>query len=750
MDAFAAVAAAVARTDDLGATLDLALDGMMSALALPAGGIYFVDEETGGLVATSHHRGLPAGYPEQVARFQKGEGMMGRALQSTTPVAVRDVAVAEGVREVTRASGLHSIAFVPLHARGRAVGMMALGDYRIREFAAEDLALLGALGGVIGVAIENDRLFRRTQDQLAQVQGLWRAEARRASQLALLAGASEIAASTLDLDAMLGAVARYIEQSFGYYSVAVYVVRPESRAAILAGAAGVAGHVLPLEHRIDFGRGIIGWVAEHGRYLLANDVSKEPRFVTAEMPATRSELAVPVRLAGDVVAVINVESDRVDAFDDGDLLALDGIAAQVASAIRNARLFDEKVRALRSLEILQEITNVLNSDLELDVLLERIARRSVEAVRAAQMGAVLLLDAGQLVVRSCFGYSDAGALGRVRLDFHEGLPGAVFVSGQGRAAAAGAGDYGRHTDAFLDAAGGAPRRSALCVPVSLPQEKLGVLLLESVTGPDAFAPEDLRFAGTLADQAAIAIGNALRLQRMQDMDRQRKAYLSNVSHELRTPLTVVQGYVEAILAGMGADQAAQYLRIAHEQAQRLGRMIDEVLEVSRLEHGVAQRHLQWQRVDLSQTISSVMKILRHEAALKGMTLDARVYGPAPEVVGDERLLQMLVMNLVENAVKFSRRGGKVEVEATGGGAGAIVRVRDDGIGIAPEHLERVFDKFFMVDGGATKARGGAGIGLYLAREVVAIHDGSITVSSRPAEGSLFEVRLPPRPRSAPA
>ena len=750
MDAFASVAAAVSRADDLGAALELALDGMMGALDLPAGGIYFVDEQTGALVATPHHRGLPPGYPEQVERFRSGEGLMGRALHSVTPLAVRDVAQAEGVRDVTRASGLHSIAFVPLHARGRAVGLMALADYGIREFPEEDLALLGAVGGVLGVAIENDRLFHRTEDQLGQVQGLWRAEARRASQLALLAGASEIAASTLDLDAMLGAVARYIEQSFGYYSVALYVVHQEARSTVLAGAAGVAAQVLPLEHRIDFGRGIIGWVAEHGRYLLANDVGKEPRFLSAGMPATLSELAVPVRLAGDVVAVINVESDRVDSFDDGDLLALDGIAAQVASAIRNARLFDEKVRALRSLEILQEITNVLNSDLEPDVLLERIARRSVEAVRAAQMGAVLLFDAGQLVVRSGFGYSDPAALARVHMDFHEGLPGSVFVSGQGRAARSAPEDYGRHAAAFQDAAGGAERKSVLCVPISLPREKLGVLLLESVTAPDAFTPDDLRFAATLSHQAAIAIGNALRLQRMQEMDKHRKAYLSNVSHELRTPLTVVQGYVEAILAGVGSDQAAQYLRIAHEQAQRLGRMIDEVLEVSRLEHGVAQRHLEWSPVDLAQTVSVVMKILRHEAALKSLALDARIFGPAPVVVGDERLLQMLVMNLVENAIKFSGRGARVDVEVTGGDAGAVLRVRDGGIGIAAEHLEHVFDKFFMVDGGATKARGGAGIGLYLAREVVAIHDGAITVASRPGEGTEFEVRLPPRPRSAPA
>ena len=235
-------------------------------------------------------------------------------------------------------------------------------------------------------------------------------EARRASQLALLAGASEIAASTLDLDVMLGAVARYIQQSFGYYSVSIYVVDSLTRSSVLAGSAGVAAQVMPLAHRIVFGRGMIGWVAEHGQYLLANDVRKEPRFFAAHMTATLSELVVPVRLGGDVVAVVNVESDQVDAFDDGDLLALDGIAAQVASAIRNARLFDEKVRALRNLEILQDITNVLNSDLNLDALLERIARRSVEALRPAQMGAVLLYDSGALVVRSSFGYVNDGAL----------------------------------------------------------------------------------------------------------------------------------------------------------------------------------------------------------------------------------------------------------------------------------------------------------------------------------------------------
>ena len=505
---------------------------------------------------------------------------------------------------------------------------------------------------------------------------------------------------------------------------------------------------MPLAHRIDFGRGIIGWVAEHGRYLLANDVRKEPRFFPASMPATLSELAVPVRLAGDVVAVINVESDRLDAFDDGDLMALDGVAAQVASAIRNARLFEEKVRALRSLEILQEITNVLNSDLNLDALLERIARRSVEAVRPAQMGAVLLYDAGSLVVRSSYGYADDSALRRIHMDFHEGLPGSVFVSGQGRLVRSAPEDYGRQGAAFLDAAGGAARTSALCVPIALPQEKLGVLLLESVTAPDAFEPEDLRFAATLAHQAAIAIGNALRLSRMEEMDRQRQAYLSNVSHELRTPLTVVQGYIEALLSGVGTDQGQQYLRIAQEQSQRLGRMIEEVLEVARLERGVAQRHLLWNPVALGLTVGRVVRTLRQEAALKDIALTESVEADLPTLTGDERLLQLLVMNLIENALKFSARGGQVDVTLCAGPECLVLRVRDRGIGIPADVQGRIFEKFFMVDGGATKARSGAGIGLYLAREVVAIHDGEIAVDSRPGEGACFEVRLPLQPRGA--
>jgi signal transduction histidine kinase len=590
---------------------------------------------------------------------------------------------------------------------------------------SDDLAILGTFAHQAAVALAKARV----RD----------AAGRRASQLYLVSAAAEIATSTLDVSALLGSIARYVQRSFEYPGVGVYLVDAAAREVALEGASGGAG----MPSRLRFGDGVVGWAAEHGERALVRDVRREPRFQPAGARHALSALAVPVRLAGEVVAVIAAESEQADAFDFNDVIALDAIAAQVAAGIRNARLFEEKVRALRSLEILQEITNVLNSDLELDALLLRIARRSVEAVKPAQMGSVLLYDGDALTVRSSFGYPRPEALARVRLAFHEGLPGSVFVSGHGRCVQSSASDRGSAAGAFRDATGEERSKGALCVPISLPQQKLGVLLLESFSS-EAFSDEDLRFAATLADQAAIAIGNALHLRKILELDRQRQNYLSNVSHELRTPLTVIQGYVEALRSGISGDPK-HFLRIVEEQCQRLGRMIEEVLEVSRLEQGVAQRHVEWGPVALPAIVRKVVRGLRQEILLKELRLRERVEDGLPPLPGDERLLQLLVSNVLENAVKFTPKGGGVEVGLRAEDGSLVLTVRDDGIGIPEEHWERIFDKFFTVSDGASRTHGGAGIGLYLAREVAAIHDGRIRVESVEGRGSLFEVRLPVRP-----
>jgi signal transduction histidine kinase len=218
-----------------------------------------------------------------------------------------------------------------------------------------------------------------------------------------------------------------------------------------------------------------------------------------------------------------------------------------------------------------------------------------------------------------------------------------------------------------------------------------------------------------------------------------------VSHELRTPLTLIQGYLEALLPLVIGDDPRQLAETALEQAHRLGRRIDEILEVARLETGVAQRHLEWSPVRLGDTVRSVLQSLRHEAVVQQVALSTHIDEALPVLPGEERLLHLMVLNLVENAVKFTAPGGNVTVSLFEREGHAVLRVRDDGIGIAPELVERVFEKFFMADEGPTKSRGGAGIGLYLVREIVQIHDGTIIVVPGTAKGTVFEVSLPIRP-----
>ncbi|MCM2257727.1 MAG: GAF domain-containing protein [Vicinamibacteria bacterium] len=881
LELLGAVSAGLARSDDLPAAIQAALRATVHGLDFEAGALFLRDRLSGDLALSPYVVGLSADYAAAIARFQPGEAVLGRVLQADAPVVVEDLAAAPEAREATRRGGFRTCVFAPLFARGHGVGVLVVGGQARREVDEATRRTLGAVGAMLGAALDGARLLESTQRHLAQVQALWEidraivedreldevlaaiareaaelgggdaaialfegegglraagahgrratdalahwpasagpdpatrlregsavsvelgnetgerlralllplrsgrrplgglivvkpqaalreddltllatfahqtavalakarardAEDRRASQLALVSGASEIAGSTLVQDELLGALARYVQRSFGHYAVSIYVTDREARECVLAGAAGAAA-LMPRGHRLKFGEGIIGYVAEHGEVVVTGDIGDDPRYVASSMEGTRAELAVPVRIAGDVFAVLNVESERPNAFDEGDIVALDAIASQVAAAVRNARLFEDKLRALRNLEVVQEITNALNGDLQLDALLDRIARRSVEAVRPAQMGAVLLFDE-QLRVRSSFGYPEPEALAGIRLEFHEGLPGSVFVSGHGRVETARAADYGRETAAFRRAAAGGAFRSALCVPIALPREKLGVLLLQTTTAPEPFDADALKLATTLAHQAAIAIGNALQMQRILELDRHRQGYLSNVSHELRTPLTVIQGYVEAVLEGTAGERREEFLRVALEQSQRLGRLIDEMLEISRLERGVAQRHVDFAAVDLPALVGRVVAAAQGEALARGITLE-RVLAPVAGLVGDERLLMLLAEHLVDNAIKFADGPGRVRVVCRAEGERAVIEVEDQGPGIASEFHERVFEKFFAIDQALNRAQGGTGIGLYLARGIAAIHAGEVRLESplKAGRGTRVTVSLP--------
>jgi len=213
-----------------------------------------------------------------------------------------------------------------------------------RMIAWHNTTLRNAQGRVIGTLSSGEDI---TERQAAQ-----QALKRRAAQLQLLNDIGGQIAAVLDLDSLLGRAAGLVRQSFGYHHVALFTLDRQQAWLVMRARAGDFEDLFPLDHRLELGQGLVGWVALHGETTLANDVDAEPRYVNRypDLLPTRSELAVPIRIGSEVVGVLDVQSPQSSAFDDNDVLVLETLASQIAVAIKNARLFAEAEAALQQLK----------------------------------------------------------------------------------------------------------------------------------------------------------------------------------------------------------------------------------------------------------------------------------------------------------------------------------------------------------------------------------------------------------------
>jgi PAS domain S-box-containing protein len=252
--------------------------------------------------------------------------------------------------------------------------------------------------------------------------------------------------------------------------------------------------------------------------------------------------------------------------------------------------------------------------------------------------------------------------------------------------------------------------------------------------------------GAGRDETAVRQIEELRAQNQQRivLDQLKSELLANVSHELRTPLVSIKGYNELLQRGaLGplTPRQARALEIAGANSERLIELIETLLDFARREEGRLQLHTA--RVDLRQVAADAMAQLRERIASRNLALRVDLGERPLEVVGDRARLTQVFRALIANAEKFSESpGGQIQVTAATDGASAVVAVADHGIGIPREAYAKIFDRFYQVDASPTRRFGGAGLGLALAKEIVTLHDGEITVDSVVGGGSTFTVRLP--------
>jgi two-component system phosphate regulon sensor histidine kinase PhoR len=220
----------------------------------------------------------------------------------------------------------------------------------------------------------------------------------------------------------------------------------------------------------------------------------------------------------------------------------------------------------------------------------------------------------------------------------------------------------------------------------------------------------------------------------------RRDFVANVSHELKTPLTAVSGYAETLLDdGIPSEQRQRFVETIRDNATRMQRIVDDLLDLSRIESGGWQPNVS--TVEVGGIVTDVFTALQSAASAKGLTLVANVAPEAAHVRVDPTAFRQIVTNLVENAVRYTREGG-VTLRTRAADGGVWVEVSDTGIGIAPEHLPRIFERFYRVDAGRSRAEGGTGLGLAIVRHLAEAHGGRVEAASLVGRGTTVSVWLP--------
>jgi len=240
--------------------------------------------------------------------------------------------------------------------------------------------------------------------------------------------------------------------------------------------------------------------------------------------------------------------------------------------------------------------------------------------------------------------------------------------------------------------------------------------------------------------ALVVLHDVTRLMRL---ERMRRDFVANVSHELKTPVTSIQGFVETLREGAVNDpaKASQFLEIVGRQAERLNALIEDLLGLSRIERESEAQRIERQKTNLRDVVEAAAAGCSPKA--KGRSVTVRTV--APDVLWadvDARMIEQAVGNLLDNAIKFSPPGSAVEVEAETDGKEIRIRVRDSGCGVAPEHLDRIFERFYRVDKGRSRDLGGTGLGLAIVKHILQAHGGRVSVQSAPGQGSTFTLHLP--------
>ena len=564
----------------------------------------------------------------------------------------------------------------------------------------------------------------------------------RYARLSLLNQVSNVIHSTRDPQEAWRLILREAVRAMRASGGSAILLNPTNGLLEIQASVGLPVEAARLKLRV--GEGLTGWVARTGKSARVADVSKDSRYFMLRANV-RSELAVPLEVAGEVRGVLNVDSERLDAFSARDQELLEALAVEAAKVIHNTWRYEQLRLTARLSEGLVSVSQTINSTLNVNDALNAITREAC-TLMDAKMCSLLLLDHTRewLDLKASFGAGE-GYLQKPRLSVDDSLLGIVVRRRKPLQV-----EDVQHSSRYqhVEVARKEGLVSLLSVPLLFGGAAIGVLSVYTAEF-HGFSNEEIRILSALAELSAIAIEKARLYERIVDVEEQLRQneklsalglLAAEVAHEIRNPLTVMKMLYHSLdLKFPPDDPRAKDAEIMGQKMDHLNKIVEQILDFAR------STEPKLSRINVNELLDDLGLLTRHKLRQQKIELVSCLDGDLPAIMADATQLEQAFLNLTLNAVQAMPEGGQLTIRtrtarhlrSSDKPTHVVIEFRDTGEGLSVEQQRRAFTSLL-----SSKKRSGAGLGLAIVSRVVETHRGKLTIKSKQAKGTTVSVALP--------